>query len=136
MEKITSDNSSPKFGKNIGKDFTPVPAHLWNDAVDYVTTALPSSGALVGNLTGNVIGNVTGNATTATTAAKVAYATADLATVAPTNAQMITAFGAAAVGKVGVLFDTDAGNAGAGAVLYKCASTGTGWWYEALTAGV
>lgn len=129
MEKITNSNANPTFGKNIGKDFTSVPAWLYNNAVDYIKAFLPSAGNIVGSLTGNVTGNVTGSAT------KAPYATADLATVAPTNAQMVTAFGAVAVGKVGVLFDTDAGNAGAGAVLYKCASTGTKWWYEALTAG-
>jgi hypothetical protein len=108
-------------------------------------------GNIVGNVTGNVVGNVTGNvtgntsgsagsctgnaatATLATTAKNVAIASDDLATVAPTNAQLAAAFGGTS--NLGIFFDTDAGNAGVGAVAYLCAKDGAGNWHiEALTA--
>jgi hypothetical protein len=128
MERITLKNYAPTYGKTPSDDTLPVLSGFWNRAVAYLTTFMPSAGVLVGNLTGN--------ATTATTAAGVAYATADLATVAPTNAQMTAAFGAPTAGNTGVYYDTDAGNAGAGAVTYFCVANGIGWWYEAMTAGL
>lgn len=190
MEKITNSNANPTFGKNIGKDFTSVPAWLWNNAVDYVKAFLPSAGAITGNLTGNVTGNVTGgvvvaneatdttcfptfvtaatgalapksnanltfnsntatlactnftgaltgNASTATTATTALAAntipnvSGDIGGVAPTNAQMVTAFGIAAVGKVGIYHDTNGGGK-----AYMCISTAAGWWQVAVTAGV
>jgi len=108
------------------------------------------AGNVVGNVAGNVVGNVTGNtsgsagsctgnaatatlAATATTALNVPVASNDLATVAPTNAQMAAAF---PTGSVGILHDTDAGNGGAGAVTYFCVKVGTTWAYEIMTAGV
>jgi len=53
-------------------------------------------------------------------------------TGAPSQANMVTAFGAAAAhaGEIWMLFD-DAGGTG----YYRCYSDGTNWWYNAFTVG-
>ena len=188
MEKITESNANPVFGKNIGKDYTPVPANLWNAAVDYVRAFLPTAGNIVGNLTGNVTGSVTGgvtvaneatdttcfptfvtaatgalapksnanltfnsntatlactniNATTFTgalvgSATAIPYASANLALAPPTQVQMVAAFGAAANGKVGIYYDTDAGGVPA-PVTYLCMCVAGAWYYfDITTAGL
>jgi ABC-type branched-subunit amino acid transport system substrate-binding protein len=67
------------------------------------------------------------------TARAVEYAADDVATVAtPTQAEMVTAFGAAAAnkGKIGMIDD-----AGAGTSATLCVSNGTSWFYVATTVG-
>lgn len=99
-----------------------------------ITGTLEVTGAITatGGVTGDVTGDVTGNADTATIGNGLFLHSEDLATVAPTDAQMAAAFGTRTSG---IFFDTDAGNTGVGKVAYLCAFDGTNWHYVALTAG-
>ena len=67
---------------------------------------------------------------TATQGIITIYAITDVADP-PTQANMVTAFGAAAAGKIGIIND-----AGAGTNVWLCASTAASWYYAAkLTIG-
>ena len=50
----------------------------------------------------------------------------------PTQANMVSAFGAASQAQ-GMLFYLN--DAGGGAAEYLCGSDGTNWWYVAMTVG-
>ena len=135
------------YATNTGDNITVTDAAITGDAAVTgdatiggtlgVTGVLTATGGVVGDVTGNVTGAVTGNADTATTAVlaeTVTYHEEDNATAAPTNAEMAAAFDGDE--NVGIFFDTDAGNAGAGAVAYLCSKdSNDAWHYVAMTAG-
>ncbi len=131
---VTGDVTGNLTGNVTGDVTGNLTGNVTGDVTGDVTGNLTGNvtGDVTGNLTGNVTGDVTGNADTATIGNGLFLHSEDLATVVPSDAQMVAAFGTRTSG---IFFDTDAGNAGVGKVLYVCAFDGTNWNYVAMTAG-
>jgi len=104
------------------------------DSADAEQASINSDGLITAvGFAGPLTGAVTGNASTATIGNGLFLHSADFATIAPTDAEMIAAFGARTSG---LIYDTDAGNAGAGAVLRICGFDGAAWWQLPMTKGL
>lgn len=102
------------------------------DSNGLFTAAGGFAGALTGNVTGNLTGNVTGNVTgNINGQCRTTYAHTDTSG-APTNAECVSAFGAAATvgaGFMGIYKDD-----GAAGKVYVCVSNGTTYSVAELTA--
>ena len=92
------------------------------------------TGDVTGNVTGNVTGDVTGNVTGSINATsgtlQVKQAVTNVHDTTPTQAEMVTALGAAARGKIGTIDDNDGNTVG-----YLCFSSDASWFFIAGTKG-
>jgi len=92
------------------------------------------TGNVTGNVTGNITGNVTGNVTGSIDASggtlQVKNAVTNVHDTTPTQAEMVTALGAAARGKIGTIDDNDGNTVG-----YLCFSSDASWFFIAGTKG-
>jgi hypothetical protein len=87
-------------------------------------------GPLTGDVTGNVTGDVTGSLDATGGTAIIPSSVDNVHDTTPTQAQMVTALGAAAAGKVGTIDDASGDTVG-----YFCFSSDTSWYFLTGTKG-
>lgn len=89
------------------------------------------TGDVTGNVTGNVTGDVTGALDASSATVKLPQSVDNVHDTTPTQAQMVTALGAAARGKIGTIDDADGDTNG-----YICFSSDASWYWLKGTKGL